>query len=36
MRILVISVLLKCGYYTFLVDILARLLTETNCVHFLR
>jgi hypothetical protein len=35
MRILVIFVLLKCGYYTFLVSVLARLLAETNYVYFL-
>jgi hypothetical protein len=36
MRILVISILLKCGYYTFLVGVPARLLAEANCVYFLR
>jgi hypothetical protein len=35
-RISAISVLLKYGYYTFLVGVLARLLAETNCVCFLR
>ena len=36
MWILVVSVLLKCGYYTFLVGVLARLLAEADCVYFLR
>jgi hypothetical protein len=36
MRILAVSVLLKCGYYTFLVGVPARLLAEANCVCFLR
>jgi len=36
MRILVISILLKYGYYTFLVGILARLLAEVNYAYFLR
>ena len=35
MRILAVSILLKCGYYTFLVGILARLLVEANYIRFL-
>jgi hypothetical protein len=36
MRILAISVLLRYGYYTFLVGVLVRLLVEANYTRFLR
>ena len=35
MRILVISILLIYGYYTFLGGVLARLLLKTNFIYFL-